>query len=599
MSNADLGHARAESPEVVVSPPRFRAWRTAFAGFPLASLLGCLTLLTAVAWAQSQAHYRIDTVAGGIGDGGLATASRLKDPLDVTVDGSGNLYIADTSNHRVRKVDTTGKITTVAGTGRSGFSGDGGPATAARLDAPSGVAVDESGNLYIADRLNNRIRKVDTSGRITTVAGTGTSGFSDDGGPATAARIFSPSGVALDGSGNLYIADQLNNRIRKVDTSGKITTVAGTGTGSFGGDGGPATQAWINSPRSVEVDGSGNLYIVDRWNYRIRKVDTAGTITTVAGTGTSGFSGDGGQATDARINAPRGVAVDGSGNLYIADTSNNRIRKVDSSGVITTVAGTGTLGFSGDGGQATAAKIWEPSGVEVDGSGNLYIADTQNYRIRKVDTSGTITTVVGVGLSGFGGDGGPATGAQIRSPQGVEVDGSGNLYIADPGNHRVRKVDTSGTITTVAGTGTRGFSGDNGPATEAQLDWPQRVAVDGSGNLYITDRNRHRVRKVDTAGTITTVAGTGTAGFSGDDGPATSAQINRPEGVAVDESGNLYISDTSNQRIRKVDSSGVITTVAGNGTLGFSGDDGPATDAQLSNPRGIEVGRVGQPLHRR
>ena len=336
---------------------------------------------------------------------------------------------------------------------------------------------------------------------IETVAGGGSS--LGDGGAATAAQLNTPWGVALDGSGNLYIADQSTHRIRKVDASGTITTVAGTGnrhsTGGFGGDGGPAVQAQLNSPRGVAVDGAGNLYFSDSWNERIRKVDASGTITTVAGTGAIGLSGDGGRAVQARLHRPRGVALDGSGNLYIADSLNHRIRKVDTSGTITTVAGTGAIGLSGDGGPAVQARLRFPIGVAVDGSGNLYIADAYNHRIRKVDTSGTITTVAGAGavgrtMGGFGGDGGPAVQARLNRPFGVAVDGSGNLYIADAENDRIRKVDTSGTITTVAGTGARGFAGDDGAATAAQFDEPIGVAVDGSGNLYIADAENDRIR---------------------------------------------------------------------------------------------------------
>ena len=334
---------------------------------------------------------------------------------------------------------------------------------------------------------------------------------------------------------------------------GDITTVAGTGTVGFSGDGGPATSAELNDPYGVAVDGSGNLYIADTQNNRVRKVDGSGTITTVAGTGTAGFSGDGGPATSAAALRSPGVAVDGSGNLYIADYANSRVRKVDGSGTITTVAGTGTAGFSGDGGPATSAELDHPVGVAVDGSGNLYIADYDNNVVRKVNGSGTITTIAGTGTFGFSGDGGPATSAELSSTAGVALDGSGNLYIADEDNSRVRKVDGSGTITTVAGTGTAGFSGDGGPATSAELNFPGGVAVDGSGNLYIADAINHRVRKVDGSGTITTVAGTGTFGFSGDGGPATSAELNDPDGVAVDGSGNLYIADFDNSRVRKVD----------------------------------------------
>ena len=334
-----------------------------------------------------------------------------------------------------------GDINTVAGTGTPGFSGDEGPATAAKLQQPYGVAVDGSGNLYIADASNHRVRKVNGSGTITTVAGIGSAGFSGDGGPATSAELSDPYGVAVDGSGNLYIADTLNHRVRKVDGSGTITTVAGTGTAGFSGDGGLATSAELDGPWGMAVDGSGNLYIADQGNSRVRKVDGAGTITTVAGTITTGFSGDEGPATSAELFYPEGVAVDGSGNLYIAEHSNERVRKVNGSGTITTVAGTGTAGFSGDGGSATAARFNAPYAVAVDGSGDLYIADYFNQRVRKVNGSGTITTVAGIGSAGFSGDGGSATSAQLNGPIGLAVDGASNLYIADLANQRVRKVE--------------------------------------------------------------------------------------------------------------------------------------------------------------
>ncbi len=258
-------------------------------------------------------------------DGGPASQAQLRTPADVAVDATGNLYIADISNHRIRKVDSTGTITTVAGTGEFGFSGDGGPATAALLGTPSGVAVDGAGNLYIADISNHRIRKVDSTGTITTVAGTGEFGFSGDGGPASQAQINRPQGVGVDGAGNLYIADTLNNSIRKVDSTGAITTVAGSGEFR---DGGPLSQTQLYSPRGVAVDGAGNLYIADTLNNRIRKVDSTGAITTIVGTGESGFGGDGGLASQAQLYSPRGVAVDGAGNLYIADSDNHRIRKL-------------------------------------------------------------------------------------------------------------------------------------------------------------------------------------------------------------------------------------------------------------------------------
>jgi len=336
-------------------------------------------------------------------------------------------------------------ITTVAGNGSEGYSGDGGPATSASLYYMWGVAVDGSGNIYIADAGNNRIRKVDAgTGTIATVAGNGTVGYSGDGGPATSAGLYFAVGVAVDGAGNIYIADAYNNRIRKVDAgTGTITTVAGNGTLGYSGDGGPATSASLYYVWGVAVDGSGNIYIADAYNNRIRKVDAGTqTITTVAGNGSSGYSGDGGPATSAALNRPEGVAVDASGNIYIADRVNGCIRKVDAaSGTITTVAGNGGVGYSGDGGPATSATLYYPPGVALDGSGNIYIADSSNGRIRQVDArNGIITTVAGNGSAGYSGDGGPATSAGLYFPLGVAVDGTGNIYIADTYNQRIRKV---------------------------------------------------------------------------------------------------------------------------------------------------------------
>ncbi len=344
---------------------------------------------------------------------------------------------------------------------------------------------------------------------------------------------------------------------------------------------------------------AGNLYIVDRENNRIRKVDAAGMITTVAGNGTYGYNGDGGAAAAAQLGSPAGMALDGAGNLYIADRSNYRIRKVDSAGDITTVAGNGIRGYNGDGGAAVAAQLDSPAGVALDDAGNLYIADGDNNRIRKVDAAGVITTVAGNGTRGYNGDGGAATAAQLDFPSGVALDGSGNLYIADYWNNRIRKVDAAGMITTVAGNGTRGYNGDGGAAVAAQLNLPTVVAPDGSGNLYIADRSNNRIRKVDSAGVITTVAGNGTRGYNGDDGAAVAAQLNSPNGVAPDGAGNLYIADSGNDRIRKVDSAGVITTVAGNGTYGYNGDGGAAVAAQLSDPAGMAPDGAGNLLHRR
>ena len=341
---------------------------------------------------------------------------------------------------------------------------------------------------------------------IKTVAGNGRIGYSGDSGSAISAELNFPTGVAVDASGNLFIADRGNSVIRKVSTSGVITTVAGNGTYGYSGDGGSATAAELYWPSSVAVDASGNLFIADNWNNRIRKVSTSGVITTVAGNGTSGYNGDGGSADSAELSNPYGVAVDASGNLFIADWGNNRIRKVSTSGIITTVAGNGTSGYSGDGGSADSAELYYPVGVAVDASGNLFIADEYNHRIRKVSTSGVITTVAGkIGAGGYSGDGGSATAAELSTPLGVAVDASGNLFIADKLNNRIRKVSTSGIITTVAGNGTRGYSGDGGSADSAELNYFSGVAVDASGNLFIADEYNNRIREV-IGGAITPVA---------------------------------------------------------------------------------------------
>src|SRR6266568_587219 len=587
---------------------------------------------------------RLTTPAGTAGDGGplgdgrRATRASLS-ACGVTVDHSGNLVIADFLHQRIRVVAartgtfygqamTARDIYTVAGDGTKAFSGDGGPATSAELSLPGGVAVDAAGNLLIADGCNNRVRVVAhktgtfygqamTAGDIYTVAGDGNFGFSGDGGPATSAELSLPEGVAVDAAGSLLIADTGDGRVRvvaartgtfygKAMTVGHIYTVAGTSTQGFSGDGGPATKAKLNFPTEVAVDAAGNLLIADFRNERVRVVAhktgtfygqpmTAGDIYTVAGDGTQGFSGDGGPATTAELSSPVGVAVDAAGNLLIADVFNERVRVVAAStgtfygqamtaGDIYTVAGDGNFGFSGDGGPATSAGLSGPEGVAVDAAGSLLIADTGDGRVRvvaartgtfygKAMTVGHIYTVAGTSTQGFSGDGGPATNAELSSPVGVAVDAAGNLLIADGGNERVRVAAahdgtfygqpmTAGDIYTVAGDGSSGFSGDGGPATSAGLD-PGRVTVDAAGNLLIADIFNRRVRVVAastgtfygqamTAGDIYTVAGDGNFGFSGDGGPATSAELSRPEGVAVDATGNLLIADGDNQRIRMV-----------------------------------------------
>ncbi len=694
--------------------------------------LRCALLVCVVAGSTAAAcGQTITTVAGNgtggfSGDAGPATAASLFAPKAVAVDAADNVFIADMFNNRIRRISaTTGVITTVAGNGVRGFSGDGGPATSAALFDPVGVAVDGAGNLFIADASNNRIRRVSaSSGVITTVAGNGTAGFSGDGGPATSASLSGPTGIAVDHAGNLLVVDASNNRVRRVSAStGIITTVAGNGSLGSSGDDGPATAASLGVTSSdppsfpvssmpycsaVAVDSSGNIFIADVNNKRIRRVSAStGIITTIAST---------------TLYSPHGVALDSAGNVFIADTGSSTIRQVSaSSGIMTTVAGNGALGLSGDGGPATAATMYLPETVAVDSAGNLLIADTGNNRVRRValapaangltqfspaslnfgsvfvGTSGVsqylalsngtasaviissitiagdflvqappssacsnglsvpagttcyllvafaptasslrsgtltltdsgpgsphtvaltgtgltadsrcgpgsttcagdqmITTVAGSSTPGFAGDGGPATAAALSQVSGVAVDSSGNLFLADFGNNRVRRVSAStGMITTVAGNGSGGFSGEGGPATSAAVFAPNAVAVDGAGNLFIADAN-HRIRRVSaSSGIITTVAGNGVAGFSGDGGLATLASLNNPHAVAIDSFGSLFIADTFNNRVRRVDAStGIITTVAGNGAQGFGGNGGPATAAPVY-PEGVAVDRAG------
>lgn len=622
--------------------------------------------------------------SGFSGDSGPATTALLNFPIGVAVDKDGNVYICDNDNNRIRKITAaTGAITTIAGSGAVGSGGDSGPATAAQFNEPQNVAVDKDGNVYISDFGNNRIRKVNASdGMISTVAGTGVAGFSGDSGLATAAQISSPLNISVDKDGNLIICDSGNNRIRKVTAAdGKISTIVGKGVSGFGGDGGPATDAALFAPAGAIVDQAGNLYFSDRGNHRVRKVSAgAGIITTVAGTGTAGFNGDGLAALASSLGSPTGLAIDQAGNLYIGDRDNGRVRKLmaaaandstpptvaitspttsatftatggalnlsgtsaDNAGVFQvrwsndrggsgvalgttswsvqnitllsglnritvtawdangnsqqatlavtfntsqifiTLAGVGGPGDSGDGGPAVAARM-SPFGLAVDASGALLVSDDEAHRVRRITPGGTISAFAGNGALGSSGDGAAAVNAAMNFPQDMVVDAAGAVYISDANNHRVRRVAPNGVITTYAGTGVPDFGGDGGPATQAKLLYPAGLALDSAGNLYIADSFNARVRKVTAStGVITTVAGNGLIGFSGDNGPATQATFKRPIGVAVDKNGVLYILDVIDSRIRRVGTDGVITTIAGTGQPGYNGDDRPALGAQIN-----------------
>ena len=881
-----------------------------------------LSVCTTVVSAQNISTVVGNRSAGFSGDGGAATAASINAPSGITITSAGVVYFCDQANNRVRKVTSAGVISTVAGNGTAGATGDGGQATAATLNNPMSVALDASGNVYIADYNNAKIRKVTTAGIISTLTGSGAAGYSADGTVATAASIAKPTGVAVDGSGNIYFAEQNNHIIRKINTSGTISTVAGIRSASFSGDGGAATAAAISYPAGLFFDASGNMIIVDNGNGRIRKVTTSGIISTLAGNGAASFSGDGGAATAASFNNLSGAAYDASGNLLIADQNNYRIRKVTTAGIISTMAGTGTGGYTGDGGAASACTFYRPSGLAVysgniyvtdmgnsavrligaattshapsftggaaqslnvcngstmainslmaisdidaaqtetwtvvtapahgsvtgfayhttstgsvvtptglsyvstsgysgtdsfrisvsdgtysastlitvavspaaaagtisgathvcpanrttytttgaaggtwstsnatlayadgtaagsiynvsagvvtisytvtnicgtsvatrpdtilalpatatltgtatiaagttatitasvaggswsssntavatvstggvvqgiatgtsvisytltntcgstiavytisvpgsttaaqniynfagsgtgasgyraadnyagaclisgptgvakDMNGNIYFSELSNNIVRKVNKkTGALSLVAGNTTSGFSGDGGAASAAKLNTPAGVAVDKSGNVYIADQGNARIRKVSTANVITTIAGTGTIGFTADGGAATSANIASPLSVAVDTSGNVYFAEQNNHRIRKISATGILTTVAGNGSASFSGDGGAATAAGLSYPSGVWVDAAKNVYIADAGNNRIRKVNTSGVISTIAGSSTTsGYSGDGAAATLAKLYNPSGVTTDSLG------
>ncbi len=551
------------------------------------------------------ANWVVTTVAGLAGSYGSADgtgfAARFLGPSGVAVDSAGNLYVADTGNDTIREVTPVGTnwvVTTLAGQAGSQGSADG-TGSAARFDRPSGVTVDSAGNIYVADPYNNTIREVTPVGTnwvVTTLAGqAGSQGSAD--GPGSDARFWGPVGVAVDNAGNLYVADTGNATIREVTPVGTdwvVTTLAGPISVNEDGTGFVA-QFW--GPSGVAVDSAGNVYVADSYNNTIRKVTTEGVVTTLAGLAGTG-SGDG-PGSAARFNGPVGVAVDSAGNLYVADTGNATIREVTPVGtdwVVTTLAG--PISVNPDG---TGFEFWGPSGVAVDSAGNLYMADRNNHTIRKVTPVGTnwvVTTLAGLAGSAGSGDG-PGSAARFNSPFGVAVDSAGNLYVADLGNNTIRKVTPVGTnwvVTTLAGlAGSHGSADGTGSA--ARFWYPQGVAVDGAGNLYVADTGNATIREVTPVGTnwvVTTLAGQ--AGSQGSaDGPGSAARFWYPQGVAVDGAGNLYVADDDNNTIREVTPVGtnwVVTTLAGQaGSQGSA--DGTGFVARFLGPSGVAVDSAG------
>ncbi len=650
-----------------------------------------LALAPGLLLGQSGGGYVINTVAGGfLGDGGLARAAVVGSIEKAVTDSAGNIYFSESSTHRVRRVTPAGIISTFAGTGRAGFSGDGAAAANAQLNSPAGLAFDAQGNLYIADSGNNRIRKVDAAGVISTfTTGSAAHPLSRPRGivfdaannlymtssgngklllQTAAGQVSSlvtdmnnPGGVALEADGHILVADTGHHLVARVTPTGEVDLLAGniesgTGRAGFCGDHGPAVEACLSSPVDVAVDRNGNIFIADSGNRVIRKIakvsgqetiftevgsrtiemttassEYTGSALSVALTSTksvwidsagalvltdseTGFGmvrkvesgqirtvaggnrarGDNGLATAATLYQPQGVAIDSGGNLLIADSGNDRVRRVSEAGIITAVAGNGLGSYSGDGSAALTAKLNTPIGLAVDSAGNVYIGDAGNARLRKARPSGEIITVAGGNGAGGAGDFSGATSAQVRDIRGVAVDAAGNLYLADTGNHRIRKITPSdGVIARIAGTAASGAGADGPDALQSALRSPYGVVVDKSGSVYFSDTGNHRIRKLSPSGAIETIAGTGTAGFAGDGDLAIRARLNNPSGLALDSEGNLYVADTGNHRIRHITPTGVIRTIAGTGVSGFAGDGASAMSAQLAAPVALALDSKG------
>ena len=528
------------------------------------------------------ARYAIQSVAGstGVVDGIPAIDSSLFGPCDAAVDLAGNLYVADSRNQRIRIVDSSGTISTFAGTGDWGYGGDGGPAIDAQFSFPCGVAAGAAGDVYVADVENHRVRKIDAStGVISTFAGTGDRGYGGDGGAAIRARLTRPTGVATDDAGNVYVADYGNSRVRRVDGStGTITTLQGKRSSA------PRFGGW-----GVAVDSSGNVYVADPRHRLVRRLDiVTGKLTTLASSIDRGYEGFGGAATWAQFVAPNGIAVDSSRNLYVADPSGGLVHRIDGiTGAITILPPRRSRAAPDDARRPTWVRLRAPQGVAVDVLGNVYIADSADHRVRKVDiATQAITTVAGTGQWSY-----------FASPDSLAADALGNLFFVD--GHRVWKLDSTGTVTAFAGTGKAGRKGDGGLAVDASLRFPGGLATDAEGNVYIGECGN--VRRVDTSGIITTIAGTGGRGgrlvILEDHVPALEARLNCVERLAIDGVGNMYAVESENgiflPYLLRVDTAGTISLFASQAWSNQGWDGRPEFEVGLSNPRDLAADSAG------
>jgi sugar lactone lactonase YvrE len=598
------------------------------------------------------------------GDGGPPNMADLDLPSSVDLDSNGNIYISDQANQRIRVVETTDIIETICGDGTQGYLGDGQRAEMARLNSPVGQAappagrldVDSRDRIFIADTANHVIRLINNDGTISTVAGNGTAGYSGDGGPATAAQLDTPSDIeaVVDANGGttLYIADTFNNVIRRVNPDGTIETIAGTGTNGFSGDGGPATEAQLDRPYGLTVAPNGEVYIADTHNHRIRRItaelppdfdpnqggneppvqiipctDQVGSICTYAGTGLEAFNGDNKDRLRTALYWPFDIEFTPSGRTYVLDWNNHRVREIRPDDTLVTVVGTDFVGDGppelGDlvapGALGTTVALNHPTDLIELPNGNLTIIAWHNHKIRQYDpVTGLVTVIMGRNAA-FAGDGGPASpDARVNQVAHGVLDPDGNLFIVDQRNQRIRVIRDyqqqlgAGIITTVLGTGMAGFNGDDLPPLETQVRFPAGsnpeptggIAMDANGVIYFADTLNHRLRSVEftdlgfdsgvVAGTVRTIAGTGTAGNGGDGGPATAADINFPGDLEIGPDGNLYFADTNNSKVRMIDlTTGIITTIAGTGQRGYSGDGGLASTAMLSRPFGVAFDAAG------
>jgi sugar lactone lactonase YvrE len=538
---------------------------------------------------------------------GPATSSHLQlgEPAGLAVDSAGNLYIADQANEVVEKVTPSGTLSIIAGIPGKAGAPTAGPATSSELDLPSGVAVDSSGNVYIADLENNVVERVTPSGTLSVYAGTGASGAPTPG-PATHSDLNGPAGLAMSASGTLYIADTYNHVVEKVTPSGTLSIIAGTSGQGGSPSPGPATGSELDEPESVAVDSSGNVYISDAYDFTVDKVTPSGTLSILAGTPGQQGAPTPGAATSGDLAGPAGVAVDGSGDVYIADGYFSygdgsyssyfdggyydfTVEKVTSSGTLSVFAGRAYEGPPTPG-AATTSDLNLPRAVALDSAGDVYIADSANDEIEKVTPAGTLSIEAGTGSAGAP-KAGQATDSPLFDPEGVAVDSSGDVYIADSGYYDVEKVTPSGTVSVVAGDSEPGAP-TAGPATHSDLGTPSGIAVDGSGDLYIADRSEDVVEKVTPLGTLSVLAGVSGSSGAPTAGIAADSKLNDPTAVAVDSSGNVYIADTGNDDVEKVTPSGTLSILAGTGSSGPP-TAGPATSSPLISPRGVAVDSSG------